>query len=138
MPSFNKVILLGNITRDPEMRTTGSGKSVCDIGLAINEKRGGEEYTSFFDVTAWNKTAEIVAEYCRKGSPVLVEGRLVQDRWEQDGNKRSKVKVVAERVRFLGRQSATSDEVQDPRQGDESPQEPTSTPEQGEKENAPF
>jgi len=108
MASFNKTIVMGNLTRDPELRYTPSGAAVCDIGIAVNEKytdKGGQkvENVHFFDITAWSRTAELVAQFCKKGSLILVEGKLTQDRWDdkQTGKKMSKVKIVAERVQFL-------------------------------------
>lgn len=107
MATFNQVILLGNLTRDPEIRFTPGGDAVASFGLAVNNryKKDGEvkEEVSFFDVEAWKKTAELCGEYLAKGRPVLIQGRLKQDRWEDDhGNKRSKIKVVAMAVQFLG------------------------------------
>lgn len=106
MSSFNRVILVGNITRDIELRHIGSGTAVTDIGLAVNEriKKGDEwvEECHFFDVTLWGRTAEVASEYLSKGSPVLIEGRLRHETWEKDGQKRSKVKVVGERMQMLG------------------------------------
>lgn len=107
MASFNRVILVGNLTRDPELRYLASGTAVTDIGLAVNDRRknaNGEwiEETTFVDVTLWGRTAEVVSEYLSKGSPVLIEGRLKLDTWEtQDGQKRSKLKVVGERMQML-------------------------------------
>ncbi|MFM8475596.1 MAG: single-stranded DNA-binding protein [Planctomycetaceae bacterium] len=110
MAAFNKVILLGNLTRDPEVRYTTGGTAVCDITLAINhtytDKRSNErrEDVSFIDVTLWGRTAEIAGEYLAKGRPVLVEGRLQQDKWDdkETGQKRSKLKVVADSMQLLG------------------------------------
>lgn len=110
MASFNKVILVGNLTRDPEVRYTPSGTAVCDISLAVNstwtDKRTNErkEEVTFIDVTLWGRTAEIAGEYLTKGRPVLIEGRLQQDRWDdkETGQKRSKLKVVADDMRLLG------------------------------------
>jgi single-strand DNA-binding protein len=108
MASFNRVVLMGNLTRDPELRYIPSGTAVCDIGLAVNDRRktpNGEwvEETTFVDVTLWARTAEVAGEYLSKGSPVLVEGRLKYDTWEtQDGQKRSKLRVVAERLVMVG------------------------------------
>ncbi|MDO5308697.1 MAG: single-stranded DNA-binding protein [Planctomycetia bacterium] len=107
MASFNKVILVGNLTRDPELRSFASGSVVCVVGLAVNERRKDQngawvEEAHFFDVDVWNRNAEILKEYCKKGSCILVEGKLRQDTWEQDGQKRSKVKVFAERIVLLG------------------------------------
>ncbi len=108
MASFNRVILVGNLTRDPELRYLASGMAVTDIGLAVNDRRKnatGEwvEETTFVDVTLWGRTAEVISEYATKGSPILIEGRLKLDSWEtQDGQKRSKLKVVGERMQLLG------------------------------------
>ena len=109
MASFNKVILMGNLTRDPEVRYTPKGSAVADIGLAVNrvystdngEKR---EETTFVDVTLWGRTAEIAGEYLKKGRPVLIEGRLQLDSWDdkQSGQKRSKLKVIGESMQLLG------------------------------------
>jgi len=103
MANFNKVIIVGNITRDIELRYTPSGTAVADITVAVNEKRKDQETTAFVDCTMWDKTAENCAEYLGKGSPILVEGRLQQDNWEdkETGKKRSKLKVVASNVQFL-------------------------------------
>jgi len=108
MASFNRVILLGNITRDIELSYIASGSAVANVGLAVNDKRknkDGEwiEETTFVDVTLWGRTAEIANEYLSKGSPCLIEGRLKLDTWEDnDGNKRSKLKVVGEKLQLLG------------------------------------
>ncbi len=108
MPNLNKVFLIGNLTRDPELRYTPSGTAVTDLGLAVNRKwRGKEgdtrEDTLFVDVTAWARSAEVIAEYMHKGSPIFIEGRLQLDTWEaQDGSKRSKMRVVVENFQFLG------------------------------------
>lgn len=108
MASHNRVILLGNLTRDPEIRFLQSGMAVSDIGVAVNDKRknaNGEwvEEVTFVDVTLWGRTAEVAGEYLSKGSPIFIEGRLKLDSWEtQDGQKRSKLKVVAERMQLIG------------------------------------
>jgi single-strand DNA-binding protein len=108
MASYNRVILVGNTTRDIELRYTPSSMAVCDIGLAVNDRRKGAngewvEETTFVDVTLWGRTAEIASEYLKKGSPVLIEGRLKLDTWEtNDGQKRSKLKVVGEKMQLLG------------------------------------
>ena len=106
MASYNRVILVGNLTRDPELRYIPSGTAVSDIGMAINDriKRNGEwvDETTFVDVTVWGRTAEVVNEYMSKGSPLLIEGRLKLDRWEKDGQKFSKLRVVADRMQMLG------------------------------------
>ena len=109
MASYNKVMLIGNLTRDPEIKYTPKGTAIADIGLAVNRNyttEGGEkrEETTFIDVTLWGRVAEIVGEYCKKGRPLFVEGRLQLDTWEdkQSGQKRSKLKVVGENIQLLG------------------------------------
>lgn len=104
--SYNKVILAGNLTRDPELKPIGNDKSVTRFGLAINRryKKGDEtcEEVTFIDCEAWNKTGELLCQHCAKGSSVLVEGRMALDQWEdKDGQKRSKLKVVADGIQFL-------------------------------------
>jgi single-strand DNA-binding protein len=107
MASFNRVILLGNLTRDVEVRYLQSGTAVADVGMAVNDRRKGQngewiEETTFVDVTLWGRTAEVAGEYLSKGSPLLVEGRLKYDTWEKDGQKRSKLSVVCERMQMVG------------------------------------
>ncbi len=108
MPSYNRVLLMGNLTRNPEIRYTPSGTAVADLGLAINDSyknKAGEtvEQVCFVDVVVWSRQAESAVEYLHKGSPVFVEGRLQLDQWEnQQGEKRSKLRVRADRVQFLG------------------------------------
>jgi len=110
MASFNKVILVGNLTRSPELRSIPSGTSVTDIGLAVNSRRkslSGEsiDETLFVDITLWGREAEVVCQYATKGSPLLVEGRLKQESWESEGQKRTKMKVIGERVQMLSSRS---------------------------------
>jgi single-strand DNA-binding protein len=107
MASFNRVIVIGNLTRDPELRYIPSGMAVTDIGLAVNDRRKGPngdwiEETTFVDITLWGRTAEVVTEYCSKGTPLFVEGRLKLDSWEKEGKKHSKLKVVGEKIQLLG------------------------------------
>lgn len=107
MASYNRVVLVGNTTRDVELRKIPSGTEVCDLGLAVNERRRDAqgnliEDVTFVDVTLWGRNASVAAEYTRKGSPVLIEGRLKTDTWETDGQKRSKLKVIADRLVLLG------------------------------------
>jgi len=106
MANFNKVFLMGNLTRDPELRYIPSGQAVATLGLAVNNRFGkGEDQKEdvlFIDVTVWGKTAENCAEYLSKGRSVFIEGRLKFRTWEQDGQKRSKVDVTASTVQFLG------------------------------------
>jgi len=109
MANFNKVILVGNLTRDPELRYTPKGMAIAKVGLAINRNwtsESGEkkEEVTFVDVDIFGRTAENVAQYMKKGRPILVEGRLRLDQWDdkQTGQKRSRLGVVAETVQFLG------------------------------------
>lgn len=108
MSSFNKVILLGNLTRDPEMRTTNSGTSICKFGIATTRvSRGSDgeqrEEVVFIDVDAFGKQAEVIGRYFTKGRPIFIEGRLRLDQWESStGEKRSKLSVVLESFQFIG------------------------------------
>lgn len=105
--SFNQVVLMGNLTRDPELRQTPNGQNVCSFSLALNRSFKGsdgnwQEATDFIDVVAWGPLGERVSQYLSKGRPCLVNGRLQSRNWETDGQKRSKVEVVAQDVTFLG------------------------------------
>ena len=115
MASFNRVVLVGNLTRDVELRQAGNS-TVTELGLAVNDrvKKDGQwvEEPTFVDVTLWGRTAEVAGQYLSKGSSVLVEGRLKFEQWEQDGNKRSKLKVVGERMQMLGGKSGGSESRQ--------------------------
>ena len=107
MASYNRVILMGNITRDIELRYIQSGTAVADVTLAVNDRRKSQagdwvEETTFVDVTLWGRTAEVAGEYLGKGSPILIEGRLKLDQWEKEGQKRSKLRVVGEKMQMLG------------------------------------
>lgn len=110
MASYNKVILVGNLTRDPEVRYIPSGTAVCELGLAVNrtwydkQSNSRKEDTTFVDVTLWGRTAEVAGEYLAKGRSVLIEGRLQMDTWDdkETGKKRSKLKVVGEQMTMLG------------------------------------
>ncbi|MDE0570145.1 MAG: single-stranded DNA-binding protein [Verrucomicrobiales bacterium] len=110
MPSVNKVILIGNLTRDPEVRYTPKGTAVADIGMAMNRSwtppDGGErrEEVTFVTVTFWGRQAEVAGEYLKKGRPVYIEGRLQMDSWDDKntGEKRTKLKIVGEKMEFLG------------------------------------
>ena len=111
MASFNKVILVGNLTRDPQVRYTPGGSAVAEIGLAVNRSwfdknsNSRKEETTFVDVTLWGRTAEVASEYLTKGRSVLIEGRLQLDQWDdkESGQKRSKLKVVGENMTMLGK-----------------------------------
>lgn len=105
--SFNQVVLMGNLTRDPELRQTPNGHSVASFGLALNRSYKGsdgnwQEATDFVDIVAWGPLGERVTQYLTKGRPCLINGRLQSRSWEQDGQKRSKLEVVAQDVTFLG------------------------------------
>jgi single-strand DNA-binding protein len=110
MASYNKVILLGNLTRDPQVKYTPSGTALAEIGLAVNrywfdkQTNSRREETTFVDITLWGREAEVAGEYLAKGRPVLIEGRLQLDTWDDKttGQKRSKLRVVGERMQMLG------------------------------------
>ena len=107
MPNYNKVLLMGNITRDIELKQIPSGQAVATIGLAVNRRfktREGEdrEETTFVDCEAWGRTAEVIAQYFQKGRPIFIEGRLKLDTWEdKEGKKQSKLRVVIESFEFV-------------------------------------
>jgi len=108
LASYNRVILVGNLTRDPEVKTLQSGTTVAELGLAVNDRRkdaAGQwvDEPTFVDVTLWSRQAEVAGEYLSKGAPVLIEGRLKLDRWQnQAGENRSKLRVVGDRMQLLG------------------------------------
>lgn len=106
MANFNRVILVGNMTRDVELRYTPQGTAVTEIGLAVNDrvKRNDQwvDETTFVDVTLWGRTAEVASEYTGKGSSILIEGRLKLDTWEKDGKKNYKLRVIGEKLQMLG------------------------------------
>ncbi|HEX21702.1 MAG TPA: single-stranded DNA-binding protein [Actinobacteria bacterium] len=114
MASLNRVILIGNLTRDPELRYTPSGRAVANFGIAVNRiftNKDGEKIkkVDFFNIVVWAKQAENCAEYLHKGSPAAIEGRLQSRSWEtSDGDKRNTVEVVADNVQFLGRPGGDS------------------------------
>jgi len=110
MASLNKVMLIGNLTREPEVRYTPKGSAVCDLGIAVNRTYvtdSGEKMqeTTYVDIVVWSRLAEIAAQYLHKGSPVFIEGRLQMDTWEDKATnqKRTKLRVVADNLQFLGR-----------------------------------
>src|ERR1700678_2775060 len=105
--SLNKVLLMGNLTRDPEAKYTPKGTAVGDLAIAINDSYKAQDGTiketvTYVDVEVWGRQAETCKQYLTKGRPVFIEGRLKLDQWEQEGQKKSRMKVVAERVQFLG------------------------------------
>ena len=117
MSGFSKVILIGNLVRDPELRYTPSGKAVSDVRVAITTRRAGggrggddsREDTVFIDITLWERQAEFVNEWFSKGKPIMVEGRLIEDTWQdkETGEKRSRIKIMGERIQFLPRDSGS-------------------------------
>lgn len=124
MASFNKVFLIGRLTRDPELRRIPSGTAVAEFSLAVNRyynDSSGErkEETSFVDIVVWGKRAETFSEYMSKGEEVLIEGRLKQDRWTTDDNQnRSKIRVICENFQFLSKRGARSSNQDDTGKGD--------------------
>jgi single-strand DNA-binding protein len=125
MANLNRVLLIGNLTRDPEVRYTPKGTPVAEMSLAINrhtQTEGGEkkEEVTFVDVTLWARLAEISGEYLKKGKPVFIEGRLQLDTWDdkQTGQKRSRLRVIAESMQLLGtRENGNADRSADRKQG---------------------
>jgi single-strand DNA-binding protein len=133
MASFNRVILMGNLTRDVDVKYLQSGTAVTEIGLAVNNRRknqSGEwvEEPVFVDVTLWGRTAEVASEYLGKGSPVLIEGRLKLDTWETEGQKRSKLRVVGETMQMLGGRTGGGDRPQPPAAREQQYSEPAAAP----------
>lgn len=120
MANFNRIILAGNLTREPELKYTPSQTAVCEFGMAVNRKyKGGDgqqkEDVCFVDCQAWGKTGEIINQYMNKGKPILVEGRLSYDSWEgKDGQKRSRLRVTVENFQFIG-QGEQDEQAQQPR-----------------------
>ena len=130
MASMNRVILVGNLTRDPEVRFLPSGQAIADLRLAVSRKfktAGGEEReeTCYVSVAVWGKQGEACGKYLTKGAPVLIEGRLRYEEWEKDGQKHNRLSVVAERAQFIGA----------PRRGEHA--EPAETPHREEDQEAP-
>ena len=142
MASFNKVVLLGNLTRDVELRYTPSGAAVTNIGLAMNDKRKkGDEWIDepvFIDVTLWSRNAEIASEYLSKGSPVLIEGRLKREEWEKDGVKHSKILVVGETLQLLGTKGDKKPKKETASSTVGSEPSAAATPPEGSAEDIPF
>lgn len=123
MAAFNQVILMGNVTRSPELKYTQSRTAICDLGLAVNDKRKDAagnwvDEVLFCDVTFFGRVAEVCGEFLTKGSPVLVVGKLKLDTWQQDGQQRSKLKVVGDQMKMLGK----------PKEQEETPEPPKAAP----------
>lgn len=145
MASYNKVILMGNLTRDPELKYIPSGMAVANLGLAVNrvwtDRESGErkEEVSFIDLEAWGRTAETMNEYLQKGSPAFVEGRLRQQRWEtEDGQNRSRLVVVVDRFQFVGGRQDGSEQGGYSQSGDAAPQSSASNAEPTTEDDIPF
>lgn len=112
MASLNKVILIGNLTRDPELRYTPNGTPVASFGLAVNRRFKEREDVTYVNIVVWSKLAELCGDFISKGSPVAIDGRLQSRSWEtEDGAKRSVLEVVAENIQFLGRKPAEKESV---------------------------
>ena len=116
MSSINRVMLSGNLTRDPELQVTQGGTPVLKFGIAVGEKRGDKDYTHFFDCIVWGKYGEVMQKYLQKGQRVAVEGQLCYSTWERDGQKRSKLEVIADEIEFMSQrqqpQSGRRDDAQ--------------------------
>jgi single-strand DNA-binding protein len=124
MVSFNRVVLAGNLTRDPEVRFTQEGVPVAGFGVAVNRVKSKSEAVDFFNVSAWRELGERVANYKKKGDPVLVEGRLQYRTWQTpDGTKRSAVDVVADNVQFLSRNGEPQEQAEAPASANKAPAE---------------
>lgn len=126
MSGVNKVIIVGHLGKDPELKTTGSGKSVCSFSVAVGESWGGKEHTEWFNITVWEKTGENCAKYLAKGSQVYIEGRMRTESYEKDGQKRYITKIIADTVQFLSSKKAATGPTknadgQDPFGSDEQP-----------------
>jgi len=146
MASLNKVLLIGNLTRDPEVRYLPSGAAVADLRLAVNRKyktQQGEdkEETCFVGVSAWGRQAETCGQYLSKGSPILVEGRLRYEEWEKDGQKNNRLTVTAERVQFMGsprRDAVSGDAPESNERRSAPPSDSGPGPEAGDDDDLPF
>jgi len=152
MASLNKVLLIGNLTKDPQLRFTPNGSAVADLRLAINRWWTGQdgqrhEETTFVDVTLWGRQAEVASEYLHKGAPVFIEGRLKLDQWQdKEGQNRSRLVVVGERMQFIGprAQGARSGDVGEPSEVGQDietkpvPEEPPVGPAQPPDDDLPF
>ena len=138
MANFNKVIIMGNVTRDIELRYTPKGTAVADITVASNRVRSGDsgekiEETTFVDVTLWGRTAEIAHQYCGKGKPLFIEGRLQQEKWvdKATGGNRSKLKVVADNIQLMGAPGGGGGGGQQGQGGNPAPQQQSASAQQG-------
>jgi len=144
MASFNQVILIGNLTRDPELRVTPKGTALCTFGLAVNrsykdESGNTREEVSFFDIEAWGKNAENISKYLTKGRPLFVQGRLKMDTWDDKttGQKRSKIKIVLEGFQFIGSREGGAQSAAPAPSGDEGIDQTSAPPARPPVRNAP-
>jgi single-strand DNA-binding protein len=127
MASYNKVIMIGNLTRDPEKKTSKDGMPICKFDIAVNNRGGGKEEVLFIKVSAFSKIAENCGQYLQKGSSVLVDGRLKSDTWEaDDGTKRTSIEIVANSVTFLSKAGGSREEAAE--EEEEKPSRPASKP----------
>ena len=143
MNGYNRVIITGNLVRDPELRYTPQGTAICDMSIAINSGKKDKDETVFVDVAVWEKQAEACNQYLVKGRPVLIEGRLRQEKWtdKESGQKRSRLSIVADRVQFLGGNGEGAEAPQQEKKP-AAPAAPDSPPQQGSlvssNDNTPF
>ena len=133
MTSFNKVIIMGRLTRDVELKNVNNGTSLAQIGIAINERRKTPDGTwqddvHFVEVTFWGKPAEVLSQYMTKGQPLLIEARLKQDRWETDGQKHSCLKIHGEKFSFVGARQHGSEFIHQETPSQTSKRTPVTTP----------
>ncbi|MFH0948585.1 MAG: single-stranded DNA-binding protein [Elusimicrobiota bacterium] len=145
MASFSKVILMGNVTRDPEIRALPSGTSLAGFGIGINRRYKGsdgnlKEETCFVDITFFGKLSEICEKYVHKGDSIIVEGRLKQDTWEKDGQKRSKLVVIGEKLHLMPKKAEKADDTATELASDESLDgyEPSESSKKNKDEQVPF
>lgn len=135
---MNRCLFQGNLTRDPELRYTPSGKAVVSFGVAVSE---GKNKTTFIDCDAWDQAAESIAQYFKKGKPIIVETRYKEDSWEKDGQKRTKAKFIVDKFYFVSgtdKKNDKSDKKEDGVKTDEKPVENTDAGSSNDDENIPF
>lgn len=139
MTDINSVVLVGRLTRDMELKFLNNGTAVGRFSIAVNKKFKDKEEVSFFDIVVWSKLAEVLNKYITKGSQVIVSGELMQNRWEQDGNSRSKVEINASSVQMIGgKESSQPSNIQQPRSHGGNPPAYQAGPESFEDDSIPF
>lgn len=140
MTDINHVVLIGRLTRDAELKYTNTGTAICRLSIAVNRRRKVDDQwtdeASFFDIVIWGKTGEAIAQYLVKGKQIAIDGELRQNKWEQDGQTRSKVEVVANNVQLLGGKSGERQEV--PRSSTAGPAPTGETPKDDFEDDIPF